>query len=97
MDKTTVCNEAVAAETSGDTRDEVNNKSGMGFEARKCDWGDVRDDALSSDRHRGYTCAGVSECGAYSLVEAARPRPLSDRQIIFEGRASYPCLTYCSH
>ena len=70
MDKTTVCNEAVAAETSGDTRDEVNNKSGMGFEARKCDWGDVRDDALSSDRHRGYTCAGVSECGAYSLVVA---------------------------
>ena len=68
MDKTTVCNEAVAAETSGDTRDEVNNKSGMGFEARKCDWGDVRDDALSSDRHRGYTCAGVSECGAYSLI-----------------------------
>ena len=71
MDKTTVCNEAVAAETSSDTRDEVNNKSGMGFEARKCDWGDVRDDALSSDRHRGYTCAGVSECGAYSLLEAS--------------------------
>ena len=69
MDKTTVCNEAVAAETSSDTRDEVNNKSGMGFEARKCDWGDVRDDALSSDRHRGYTCAGVSECGAYSLAK----------------------------
>ena len=68
MDKTTVCNEAVAAETSSDTRDEGNNKSGMGFEARKCDWGDVRDDALSSDRHRGYTCAGVSECGAYSLM-----------------------------
>ena len=68
----TVCNEAVAAETSGDTRDEVNNKSGMGFEARKCDWGDVRDDALSSDRHRGYTCAGVSECGAYSLLWEGR-------------------------
>ena len=85
MDKTTVCNEAVAAETSGDTRDEVNNKSGMGFEARKCDWGDVRDDALSSDRHRGYTCAGVSECGAYSLVGGdhlgpfkAIPRPQKD-------------------
>ena len=48
-----VCNEAVAAEMSGNTREIVNNKSGMGFEAGKCDWGDVRSDGLSPDRRRG--------------------------------------------
>ena len=56
MDKT-VCNEDAAAGTSGETRDRVNNKSGMGFEAGKYDWGDVRGDTLRPDRHRGYACA----------------------------------------
>ena len=40
MDKT-VYNEAAAAGTSGETQDRANNKSGMGFEAGKYDWGDV--------------------------------------------------------
>ena len=48
MDKT-VCNEAVAAGMSGNTRDRVNNKCGMEFEAGKCDWVDVRGNALSPD------------------------------------------------
>ena len=37
------------AGASGETRDRVNNKSGMGFEARMSDWGDVWDNARSSD------------------------------------------------
>ena len=40
MDKT-VYNEAAAAGSSGETRDRVNNNSGMGFEAERYDWGDV--------------------------------------------------------
>ena len=40
MDKT-VYNEAAAVGTSGKAWDRVNNKSGMGFEAGKYDWGDV--------------------------------------------------------
>ena len=40
MDKT-VYNEAAAAGKCGETRDRVNNKFGMGFEAGKYDWGDV--------------------------------------------------------
>ena len=57
MDKTTVCDDDVAAESSGDTRDRVNNKSRMGFEAGKYDWGDIRDVTLRPDRDRGYACA----------------------------------------
>ena len=57
MDKTTVCNEAIAAKTSGDTWDRVNNKSGMGLEAGKYNWGNVRDVMLRPDRDQGYACA----------------------------------------
>ena len=56
MDKT-VYNEAAAARTSGDTRDRVNNKSGMGFEAGNYDWGDMRGDTLMPDRDRGHAFA----------------------------------------
>ena len=66
MDKT-VCNEAAAAGASGETRDKVNNKTGMGFEAGKYDCGDIRDVTLRPDRDRGYACARVTHCEAYRL------------------------------
>ena len=34
----------------------VNNKSGMGFEAGKYGWGDIRDVTLRLDRDQGYPC-----------------------------------------
>ena len=67
MDKT-VYNEATAAGTCGETRDRVNSKFGMGFEAGKYDWGDIRDVTLKPDRDRGYACARVTHCEAYRLV-----------------------------
>ena len=45
------------AGASGETQDRVNNKSGMGFEAGKYDWGDMRGDTLTPDRDRGHAFA----------------------------------------
>ena len=55
------------AGASGGTQDRVNNKSGMGFEAGKYDWGDIWDVTLKPDRDRGYACARVTHCEAYRL------------------------------
>ena len=67
MDKT-VYNEAAAVGTSGKAWDRVNNKSGMGFEAGRYDWGDIGDVTLRPDRDRGYACARVTHCEAYRLM-----------------------------
>ena len=45
------------AGASGGTRDRVNNKSRMGFEAGNYDWGNMRGDTLRPDRDRGHAFA----------------------------------------